>query len=298
MVTLLVGGLLYLIGSEAIVNYAGADMAALLQSIGTGSRFTSIERGVLDFRDFAYYASITAFFLVLNVYFLETKRMDGQPGSARSRRLSLLLGVVLVGANSVALNFWGHSINTARIDLTELGEYTVSDTTRNILAQLDEPLKIRCFLSDKTAPKLKALIPRIEDFLTEYEIEGDGMVRVQFIDPHQEDDDFRAELVEKYGVKSFPFEVAGQNERSMVNVYFHIVVEYGDQYKVLSAGDLLEVHKDGDDFKVGLQNLEYDITSSIRYVTQGFQSLESILARVPEGITVTGYISKKNLPRS
>jgi len=297
MVTLLVGGLLYLIGSEAIVNYAGADMAALLQSIGTGSRFTSIERGVLDFRDFAYYASITVFFLVLNVYFLETKRMDGQPGSARSRRLSLLLAVALVGGNTVALNLWGHSVNTARVDLTELGEYTVSETTKTILGQLDEPLKIKCFLSDKTADELKVLIPRIKDFLTEYEIEGDGMVRVDFVDPHQEDDDFRAELVEKYGVESFPYEISGQNERSMVNVYFHIVVEYGDQHKVLNAGDLLEVHKDGDGLKVKFQNLEYDITSSIRYVTQGFQSLESIMARVSGSIKVTGYISKKNLPK-
>ena len=41
----------------------------------------------------------------------------------------------------------------------------------------------------------------------------------------------------KNTVSGFPFEVSGQNERSMVNVYFHIVVEYSDQYKVLSAGD-------------------------------------------------------------
>jgi ABC-2 type transport system permease protein len=48
--------------------------AALLRSLGTGSRFQSIARGVIDLRDLLYYASLTVFFLALSVTALRSKR--------------------------------------------------------------------------------------------------------------------------------------------------------------------------------------------------------------------------------
>ena len=52
MVTLTIGGALYLIGAPAFTDFFGTQVSEVLRSIGTGSRFESIERGVLDFRDF------------------------------------------------------------------------------------------------------------------------------------------------------------------------------------------------------------------------------------------------------
>ena len=47
---------------------------------------------------------------------------------------------------------------------------------------------------------------------------------------------------------------------------------------------------------VRLRNLEYDLTRAIRKVSQGFQSLESVLAAADVQVKVTGYISPKTLP--
>jgi len=65
---------MYGLGTEAFLGLFSDRTAAVLRSLGTGSRFESIGRGVIDLRDLTYYGSITAFFLVLSVGALRAKR--------------------------------------------------------------------------------------------------------------------------------------------------------------------------------------------------------------------------------
>jgi ABC-2 type transport system permease protein len=65
---------LYGLGTEMFTSLFSDRTANLLRSLGTGSRFDSIARGVIDLRDLLYYASLTLFFLVLSVGALRTRR--------------------------------------------------------------------------------------------------------------------------------------------------------------------------------------------------------------------------------
>jgi ABC-2 type transport system permease protein len=65
---------LYGIGTEVVVGFFSDRTAALLRALGTGSRFESIARGVIDLRDLLYYLSVTAFFITLSVGALRAKR--------------------------------------------------------------------------------------------------------------------------------------------------------------------------------------------------------------------------------
>ncbi len=65
---------LYGLGTDAFAGLFSDQTAALLRGLGTGSRFESIARGVIDFRDLLYYASLTLFFLTLSVTALRAKR--------------------------------------------------------------------------------------------------------------------------------------------------------------------------------------------------------------------------------
>jgi ABC-2 type transport system permease protein len=291
MITALVGALLYAIGTDWVAGTFGGTTGELLRGIGSGSRFASIERGVLDLRDLAYYGSLTAFFLLLNMQFLEAKRMEKQPAAGASKRPAMLLMTGLAAANAVALNLWLAPVTSARADLTADGEYSVSDVTETILAELDEPLEITAYLSERTHPLLAPLIPRLRDFLREYEVRGGGRVTVRVIDP-SENDDLKAEIGDQYGIKSVPFQVSGANEQALVNSFFHVLVRYGDEYEVLSFQDLIEVNADeSGDVQVRLRNAEYDVTRAIKKVSSGFQSLESVLARNNQTVKITAYIS-------
>ena len=55
IVTVLIGGGLYVVGTGGVTDFVGGGLAEILRGIGTGSRFESIERGVIDLRDLIYY---------------------------------------------------------------------------------------------------------------------------------------------------------------------------------------------------------------------------------------------------
>lgn len=65
---------LYGLGLEGFAGLFPDRTAALLRSLGTGSRFDSIARGVLDLRDVAYYLSLTGFMLAACVGALRARR--------------------------------------------------------------------------------------------------------------------------------------------------------------------------------------------------------------------------------
>lgn len=65
---------LYGLGTEGFAGLFPDKSAAILRALGTGSRFQSIARGVIDLRDLAYYLSLTGFFLASSVAVLRLRR--------------------------------------------------------------------------------------------------------------------------------------------------------------------------------------------------------------------------------
>jgi len=65
---------LYGLGTEMFTGLFADRTATILRALGTGSRFQSIARGVIDLRDLLYYLSLTLFFLGLGVGALRAKR--------------------------------------------------------------------------------------------------------------------------------------------------------------------------------------------------------------------------------
>ena len=79
-------------------------------------------------------------------------------------------------------------MRSARADLTENNEYSLSSSTEKILDSLDEPLLIRAYISRKVHPIVQPLVPQIRDLLSEYGIVGGSKVRVEFVDGPQDGD--------------------------------------------------------------------------------------------------------------
>lgn len=296
MVTVLICGLFYLLGASGVTNFVGDAVGEVLRAIGTGSRFESIERGVIDLRDLIYYLSLTALFLVANVVSLDAKRWSRGPRTTAHRR-SAILSVVLVAVNLLALNTWLFPVHGLRADLTAQGEYSLSQTTRDLIRNLPEPLLMRGYFSEKTHPLLAPLVPTIRDMMREYEIASGGKVSVEIVDP-RENEDLEAEANQVYGISPTPFRIAGRYESSVISSYFDILVRYGDQSTTLGFQDLIEVQSAGGEAEVGLRNLEYDLTRSIKKVVYGFQSLDAVFASMEEPVKLTAFITPQTLPES
>lgn len=289
LLSVLVCGFFFLIGSNGLTSLFGGNIAELLKLLGSGSRFQSITRGVIDFRDLYYYLSIAGVFLSLNVLQLEKLRWAGNRFNAR-HKIWITIAALCI-ANFIAGNFWLQQITWARADLTQGKNYSISQATRKYLASLKEPLLLRGYFSKKTHPLLQALVPRLRDLLKEYAIAGKGKVRVEFIDP-LENPELEKEAVNKYGIKSGVFQTASKYQSALTNSYFDILIKYGDQFEKLSWKDLIEVKARSErDINVDLRNPEYDITSAIKKVLYGYQGADNLFLGIEKPVTFTAYIS-------
>ncbi len=292
--TAIVCGLFQAIGSPVITDLFGATTGDLLRQFGAGSRFESIERGVIDFRDLIYYLSLTVFFLSLNIVSLDSKRWSSG-AHLRRHRLNGRVGLVLVGLNLLALNLLLAPLSAARLDLTQYQEYSLSDITKNLLADLGEPLLIRGYFSEEGHPALAPLVPRVKDTLREYQQAADGRLELEFVDPLT-NPEMEREANQIHGIRPSPLQVSDRGGVSLVNVYFDLLIAYGDQTVSLNFSELIDVVDTPLGAEVRLQNLEYDLTSAIQRVVYGFQSLDAILAALEEPAQLTLYLSSATLP--
>lgn len=280
----------YLLGSSTLTDLFGQRAADVLALLGTGSRFDSITRGVLDLRDLYYYASIVGVFLTLNVYSLERLRWAGGHRSGDGHRQWRIAAALFI-ANFIGANFWLQPIGWARADITAGHVYSISSATRLYLSELREPLLIRGYFSAKTHPLLAPLVPQLENLLKEYAVAGGSRVRVSFVDP-QQNPQIEHEANEKYGIKPVPFRTESKYQASIVNSYFNILVKYGDQYGTLGFRDLVEVKAGANrNLQVELRNPEYQITRTIKKVVYAYQGGGNVFSHITEPVIFHGFIS-------
>ena len=277
-----------------VVGYLGGDVGRLF---GTEARFESVARGVLDLRDLAYYGGIVVVGIALNVLLLDRLTWSRGP-RGKTRRSAALLAVALVAANAVGLDVWLAPLHRVRLDLTQDGTYSLSDSTRKILSGLDERLLIRGYFSEKSIPKLEPLTPQLRDLLEEYRIAGGSKVRVEFVDP-TDSDDAKREAKERFGIDPRPLPFTTKNEKTVVNAYFAIAIEYGDQHAVISLDDLIAVRvMDIGEFEISLKNPEYQLTKTIKKTVAEFSSVDQLFASTAGKIQLTAYITPKTLPEA
>ena len=289
ILTVACAGAFYLVGSSLLTSLASHQVAGFLELLGSGSRFDSITRGVLDIRDIYYYVSIVGIFLTLNMLSLERLRWAGNPSQQHHRRWQLF--TLLMVANFLVANIWLNSVRWARIDLTEGNVYSLSSVTGDYLNQAVEPLLIRGYFSKKSHPLLEPLVPRIKDLLEEYRVAGGSNVRIEFVDPHT-DQAIEEEAADKYGIRPVPFRMASRYEAGVVNSYFDLVVAYGDQYEVLSFSDLIGVKSSGaGEPEVMLNKPEYAITGAVKKVISGYRAEGDVYSDLTETVIFHAYVS-------
>ena len=206
--------------------------------------------------------------------------------------LTALLVVILL-LMSLAVS----RISLPRLDLTGNSRYTLSETTHSTLANLEQPLLLRGYFSERTHPMLNGLVPRMQDLLEEYRIAGKGRVRVELVDPLRSPE-LEQEAAEKYAIEPTAFQTADRYQASLVNSYFDLLVAYGDQFQTLNYSDLIELKTRSEtDLEIRLRNPEYDLTAAIRKVLFAQRTHENLFDSIPGKIRFRAFISDdKRLP--
>lgn len=101
-------------------------------------------------------------------------------------------------------------LGSARLDLTDNKLYTLADGTIEVLEDLDEPVNLYFFFSDKASQDLttlRAYANRVKEMLEEYQLVAGSRINLTIIDPEpfSEEEDLAAE----YGLQGVPINQAG-----------------------------------------------------------------------------------------
>ena len=101
-------------------------------------------------------------------------------------------------------------IGSARFDLSENGLYSLSEGTKEVIDEIDEPINLYFFFSQKISsdmPALRTYSQRVYELLEEYELIAGGKIKLSNIDPEpfSEQEDRAAE----FGLQSVPINQAG-----------------------------------------------------------------------------------------
>jgi len=120
----------------------------------------------------------------------------------------VLLALLFIAAVVIT----GSLFRGVRLDLTANKLYTLSDGTRNVVAKLQEPIKLTFYFSDtlaQDAPQLRTYANRVRELLEELANVSKGKIDLQVVDPlpFSEDED-RATSA---GLQGVPLGGGGQN---------------------------------------------------------------------------------------
>ena len=119
----------------------------------------------------------------------------------------------------LSFNFIINKVNfNIGIDFTSTKTFTLSKGTKNVLANIEEPLKIEFIYSrslSKNIPIIQNYANQIEGLLNRYDSLAKGKIDFQIIEPEPYSD--QEDYVERFGVQGFPVGLEGSN------IYFGLI---------------------------------------------------------------------------
>ena len=176
-----------------------------------------------------------------------------------SKWLAAALSVV-----AVLLINWVSGLEFFRIDLTEGKVYTLSDGTKQILKNLDEPVTLRFYVSqgdDNMPLPLKGYARRVEDLLREFKAASKGKLVIEKLDPQPDSD--AEDTASLDGVQP-------QSLNTGERFYFGLVVKRGEQKAAIPS---IVMQRE--------RLLEYDIVRAITRTASTKKTKIGVLSSIP-----------------
>lgn len=166
-------------------------------------------------------------------------------------KIQTTIGVLLVVAILVLVNLIANT-RFVRLDLTEDKLFSLSDASKHVVRNLDEPLTVKVFASENLSPQLNDTKRFLNDLLASYKANGGGNFRYEFIDPG-DDEELQAEA-QKYRIPPFQENVWNKDQLELKRVYLGAVFLYEDKQETIPTLQ-------------AASGLEYNITSLIKRIT-------------------------------
>jgi len=169
----------------------------------------------------------------------------------RRRRGNAVFEILIVVAIIALLNLLSLRFFT-RADLSEGKLFSVSESTKQVVRDLDDIVNIKVYFSKALPPYLTTHIREIKDLLSEYRAYGGRNVVVVWEDPA--DDPEMAQRVQGMGIPPVQLNIVAKDKAEVMTVYLGMAVLFEDRQEVIPVVQ-------------SSANLEYELTSAILKVS-------------------------------
>ncbi len=153
---------------------------------------------------------------------------------------------ILVLANVLANRFF------VRLDFTEDQRYTLSETTKDILSDITEPITVTAYFSEGLQPQFDQLRNNFKDLLTEYASRTNHQLVFEFINPN-ENEQLEQRAIQQ-GIQTIMIETREKDQSTSKKAFLGAVVQIGEDSETIPF------------IQAGAQ-MEYALTTSIKKMT-------------------------------
>ncbi|QXP62625.1 gliding motility-associated ABC transporter substrate-binding protein GldG [Polaribacter sp. HaHaR_3_91] len=178
---------------------------------------------------------------------------------------SILIIVGLILLNVINQSFY------KRFDLTADNRYTLSETTKNILSKVNNPLFVTVYLEGDFPSEFKRLQAETRQYLEELATTNSN-IRINFENP----DNQREELI-KRGMLPSQLTVEEDGKLSEAIIFPFAEVVYGKKSTVVSLLPNAIVASQDEQLQKAIENLEYSFSNAINSVTQKKQKSVAVI---------------------
>ena len=261
------------LGFESLYNmelFGSGDL--FVKSLGMMDHYESVSRGVVDTRDVLYFASVMALFLMGTRLVLQSRMWNGWKNRKNLKRSHWLeMGVTVLIVLSV--NVIDHFLY-ARLDLTSEKRYTLSDSTKELLKTIDEPLLYRVYLDGDMPADFKRLQNETKEMLNQLRAYNRN-VSYEFVNPNNFGTDeerrvFFQKLSEK-GIQPAQVQMKGDNGVTSLLLLTAADVFYKGRETTVQLLQNQQYVGQADLLNNSIQNLEYALTSPVRALSHGMK---------------------------
>ena len=243
-----------------------------VKGLGMMDHYESISRGVVDTRDVLYFASVMTLFLMGTRLVLQSRMWNGwkkRKNLKRSHWLEMGVATLIV----ISVNVIDHFLY-ARLDLTSEKRYTLSDSTKDLLKTIDEPLLYRVYLDGEMPSDFKRLQNETKEMLNQLRAYNHN-ISYEFVNPNSfGTDEERRVFFQKLGEKGIqPAQVQMKGENGVTSMLLLTAADvfYKGRETTVQLLQNQQYVGQADLLNNSIQNLEYALTSPVRSLSQGMK---------------------------
>lgn len=159
-----------------------------------------------------------------------------------SSSLYLIIGIIVL-ANLLGNQFF------KRFDLTEDKQFTLSNATKDILKNLEEPVTVTAYFTEGLNPEFGKARSDFRDLLIEYANLSKGMVDYEFINPNESEE--TEQTAQQNGIQPVLISVREKDQTKQQRAYLGAVLKSGEQT------DVIPLIQPG-------SSMEYDLSTTIK----------------------------------